>query len=463
VSAAIETGALVESLDCDQLFDGRQVRAAVRVTIRDGTINEVTPIADADDPQPVVRAGFVMPGLIDAHVHATGYTEGLPAGAPFEPMKHFMRLCAATGVTTVRDTGNSLETLFYLRQWGEKFDGPRIVGAGPLLDNTPLTWMFSRIVRDEQSAQTTVDRLVDEGVDFIKAYRNITPALLRAIVSAAQRRNRYVASDSEQTPAIEAVRIGIKSLEHATNLLDDRMLSGSPAPADGMVGRARRWASVDLKSRHIDALVDALTEHETILVPTLRVSRRWVLLDEMVNEPHIDDMSPVMPYHRWLKSMRSPIGQRIGRRYMAKYMPVEALSRRDRSTVTSGLARMGELVSLLVSRGVTIGAGTDTPNPSIVPGFGLLGEIAELVAHGVAPLAALRAATADAALLVPDMRVGVVEPGCLADLCVVDGRPDQDVSHLDRITHVIKGGRVIDRERMLERVREAASNMARQD
>jgi imidazolonepropionase-like amidohydrolase len=457
----LEPGSHLSSIRCAKLFDGRQVLENVQVKIVDGKIASVRELhqrpedGDQSDSGPLVP--FLLPGLIDAHVHATGYIEGLPAGAPFEPMKHFMRLCAANGVTTIRDTGNSLETLLYLREWGSRFDGPRIAGSGPLLDNPPFTWMFSRIVRDETSARTAVMNVLDGGADFIKAYRNITAPVLAAIVAVAAERDRYVAIHNEKTSALEAVQIGVKSLEHASNLLDEKALGEPVQAADGMVGIAKLWRSADLASSYIHELRDAMLEKTTILVPSLLVSKRWALLDEMINEPNADYMIPIMPYHRWFKSMRSPLGQRIGRHFLAKYMPVEALSRRDRIDVQSGLQRMAELTGLLSARGVTIAAGTDSPNPSLVPGYSLHDEIVELASvAGLGALGALRAATYNAGLLIPGMRVGVIETGAEADFCVVNGRPDEHIDDIREITHVIKQGKVLDRNAMLTRVREAA-------
>src|SRR4029077_15826275 len=65
-------GTSVEKLDCEHLFDGRQTLADMRVTIRDGEIETVTPIpvgdtgAQGDNGAAGTRVGFAMPGLVDA-------------------------------------------------------------------------------------------------------------------------------------------------------------------------------------------------------------------------------------------------------------------------------------------------------------------------------------------------------------------------------------------------------------
>ena len=62
---------------------------------------------------------------------------------------------------------------------------------------------------------------------------------------------------------------------------------------------------------------------------------------------------------------------------------------------------------------------------------------------GYTPAQALRAATAtNAELLDMGDRLGTLEPGKLADVIVVDGRPDQDPADLAKVSLVVKDGRV---------------------
>ncbi len=423
------TGAAPTTILCDHLFDGDRVIAHARVVVDGGRIASVSPAA-ADTPAAEGaqrRCRFAMPGLIDAHTHISGYHEGIPAGQPFEPVKHFLRLCVANGVTTVRDTGNALETIAYAREWSSRYGGPRIFSAGPLLDTPPLTWAFSRIVRTADEGRRQVALLAAEGVDLIKAYRGITAEVLEAVVDAAREHGLGVAVDSQCCPVIAASRIGVRSLEHMANVVD-------PLPPQsnghGPASRALHWAQVDPGGDAMRALGETLAAHGTFIVPTLLVTRRWTFFDELVGDPNLEVMSAVMPYHRHLAMLGSPLGQRIGRRFVKRYMPVAELSRQERGEAQRGLEVIRETLRAYHGLGIPIAAGTDSPNPSLAPGFSLHQELAEMVRAGLGAVDALRAATSGGARLIGREDLGAIRPGVPADLLLVDGRPDEQIGDL---------------------------------
>jgi cytosine/adenosine deaminase-related metal-dependent hydrolase len=448
---------------CKALFDGKAILDDARVVVEGAHIISVEPNCGPPTKRPAAddRVGtFLMPGLVDSHVHVCGYHEGLPAGQPFEPVKHFLRLCIANGVTTLRDTGNALETIFYAREWAERYDGPRVFSAGPLLDVPPLTWAFSRIVRDSVDARREVGRLADEGVDLIKAYRRIAPEQLAAIIEAARERDLPVAVDSQLTPVRDSSRLGARSLEHMANIVDPDTTSNDNGDAsNGPAGRSLRWSHVEPGSDAVRSLGETLVEHGTFVVPTLLVSRRWTFFDELVGDPHLGLMAAVMPYHRHLTTLSNPMGAMIGKRFVRKYMPIAELSRPDRRKAARGLELMGEVMCAYHAAGVKFAAGTDSPNPSLAPGFSLHQELAEMVRRGLTPLNVLSAATSAAGALLRRSDLGVIKPGALADLLVIDGRPDRTIEELGRIQAVMKNGRWVDHEAALAKVAEAAADL----
>jgi imidazolonepropionase-like amidohydrolase len=101
-----------------------------------------------------------------------------------------------------------------------------------------------------------------------------------------------------------------------------------------------------------------------------------------------------------------------------------------------------DLFKKMKAAGIVLGVGTDTiggvnraiPNPYIA-------ELRWFIKGGYTPAEALIAATrTNAQLLDMGDKLGTLEPGKLADVIVVDGRPDQDVGDLAHIDKVVKDG-----------------------
>ena len=108
-------------------------------------------------------------------------------------------------------------------------------------------------------------------------------------------------------------------------------------------------------------------------------------------------------------------------------------------------------VGALHDAGVRLAAGTDAAH---LPGAIHL-ELEDLVAAGLTPLEAIAAATGGAArVLGADEEIGTIAVGKHADLILLDGDPLQDIRDTRKISHVIRGGRVVDRAALIQRARD---------
>jgi imidazolonepropionase-like amidohydrolase len=93
-----------------------------------------------------------------------------------------------------------------------------------------------------------------------------------------------------------------------------------------------------------------------------------------------------------------------------------------------------------------LAAGTDAPYPGDFQGEGIHHELELLVEAGLTPLQAISIATRNAARLVgAEAEWGTSEVGKLANLIIVEGRPDQQVRDTRKIRYVINRGQVVDR------------------
>jgi len=100
----------------------------------------------------------------------------------------------------------------------------------------------------------------------------------------------------------------------------------------------------------------------------------------------------------------------------------------------------------LFQSGVLLTAGTDAPYPGDMQGEGLHRELELLVEAGFAPLEAISIATQNAAHFIGANDWGTIQPGKLATLIIVDGRPDREISQTRKVVGVYIAGRQIDRD-----------------
>jgi imidazolonepropionase-like amidohydrolase len=123
-----------------------------------------------------------------------------------------------------------------------------------------------------------------------------------------------------------------------------------------------------------------------------------------------------------------------------------------------------KIVGLMYQAGVPILAGTDTMNPHCFPGFGIHDELALLVEAGLSPLAALQAATRNAAQFVGQLDSrGTIEVGKTADLVLLDKDPLADIHNTRSIRAVVLNGRLFQRAALDAMLAKAQTLASRED
>src|SRR5262249_16329938 len=148
-------------------------------------------------------------------------------------------------------------------------------------------------------------------------------------------------------------------------------------------------------------------------------------IDSMLSRPEMKYLPPL------IASRFAPSNNTYVQRFKKESAPV-FLAQAD---------LLSKLVKGLRDSGVKLLAGTDTPVPSVVPGFSLHDELRELAAAGLTPYESLRTATANAAEVFRTDRFGTVAEGKAADLILVEANPLTDVSNASRRAGVMLRGR----------------------
>ena len=419
------------------------------IFIADGKIAAIGPASSLSIPSNTrtldATGKFLIPGLVDIHVHLTG------AGEPTGSREFILPLLLANGITTVRDMGGNLDSLVILRHEIEhgQLTAPRIFFAGPYLDGSPPFFQPSLVVTNAAEATADIHSLISRGADFIKVQSNLSRGAYFAIADVCRREHvTFAGHVPDRVTAAEASDAGQKSIEHLTGVLrscsnDEPLLirkQFAAAPKRPSIGQSRERALAwqrDLLQSYSDeqaaALIAKFTRNQTWQVPTLVLLR-----NDAYPTPETD-------------ASRDP---------RRKYIPLKVLANwekgardRDKGATpeefalrTNLMAASLRIVGKMNAAGVRIMAGTDTTAPFVFPGSSLHEELALLVQAGLTPMQALQAATKHPAEFLGKLQTqGTVEQGKVADLVLLDANPLDDIHNTQKIRAVILRGKLLDR------------------
>jgi imidazolonepropionase-like amidohydrolase len=376
------------------------------------------------------RSKFLLPGLIDMHAH-------LDSAAA-------LVLNVAAGVTRVRNMWGTPLTLRWRAavERGERL-GPTILTAGPIVDGEPPVWSGATVVETAAQARATVAAQKAAGYDFIKVYNNLSlvayDALLQAAAAAGMPVDGHVPT---HVPLAHALGGGQRSVEHLTGWLVALQRADSPFYGTTALPHRRHLAEF-VDERKLPSLVAEAARARVWQCPTLTVDQWFAPPAERARQAARPEMKWVPP---WMADWWS----------LREWAPPAEYAKNLRAQEL-----LGRIVVALHAAGAPVVAGTDAPNPFVVPGFALHRELENLVAAGLTPYQALRAATAEPAELVGHGgELGIVREGARADLVLVEADPLTDVRNLSRIAGVMVGGHWLDRRALDERLRALKASYA---
>lgn len=399
----VRAGHLIEPATGEVLED-RLIR------IENGRVAEITPWAPPPPDATVIDWSrfWVLPGLIDVHVHLADF---LQSSDPAEPLKHSpettayagarnARVTLEAGFTTVHDVGSyRARGAIELRNAIDRGDipGPRInavggyitvPGGGGEVTGLPKGMkvppdMRMGVVRGPADVRRKVNAMFDLGANSIKLIA--TGAVLTegtepgqielsgpeivAAVETAKARGGWVTAHAHGAEGIKlAIRSGVRGIEHAS-LIDDEGIA-------------------------------------------LAKARGTYLVMDVYNGDYIAE-----------------VGRRDG-------WSADILRKNDETTDAQ---RQG--FAKAVKAGVKLPFGSDA---GVFPHGLQARQFAYMVRFGMTPLQAIRSATTVAAeFLGWDNDVGSLTPGRYADMIAVRANPLEDVTELERVVHVMKGGVVV--------------------
>lgn len=345
----------------------------------------------------------VLPGLTDCHTHLTGNPEqvgyeslgiSIPRATLYGARN--ARVTLEAGFTTVRNVGAEGYSDVALRDAINAGDipGPRMLVSGPPIGVTgghcdenllpPEYHSRAEGVADGVPAVIQKTReVVKYGADVVKV------CATGGVLSRGDSPGAEQFSDEELRAIVtEAHRLGRKVAAHAhgTSGIKQAVLAGVDSIEHGSL--------ID------DEDIRLMKERGTYLVPTLYLGDWFMENAQRLNVPEF---------------------------IMVKARAIMPLARQN--------------ISRAFRAGVKVAFGTDA---AVYPHGLNAREFAVMVKLGMTPAQAIRAATLNAAeLLGWTDRIGAIEPGRYADIIAVSGDPLADVTELERVRFVMKGGAVV--------------------
>jgi imidazolonepropionase-like amidohydrolase len=397
------------------------------VVIRDGLIAELGPSGAVEVPAGAERIDgtglYLMPGLIDSHVHLRDPTELLSY--------------LAHGVTTVVQLSGSSGNIPDVGELRERVGrgeilGPTIYMSGRILDGDPPIFPgVSTIVRTPDEAREAVKAQLSAGVDVIKVYNNLRADELQAVTSAAHQQGLSVWGhipriDGRATALQVALAAGLDVIAHGEEVFFTMLYRDVEDQLD-----RERVPTVDQEL--MTQAVRRIQEDGVAVMPNLSfVAMTRAQLDDLQRlwaDPEVQFLHPTI-LNMW--KTQNPTSRPDLRRF--------DLRERGKQVVVR------QLTLALNDAGVPLFLGTDASAPGMFPGKSAHIELTELAAAGLTPFQALATGTSNPGrFLTKHVRgnppVGTVTVGSRADLLLLNADPLRDISHLARIAGVVVRGK----------------------
>jgi imidazolonepropionase-like amidohydrolase len=368
-----EKGLVIEHV---RLFDSEKAVACAdqTVVVLGDRIQAVGPdngVKIPDGSEVIDGTGMtLLPGLTDMHAHLQ----------PSSGMQYI-----ASGVTMVRDLGNSMSRLVELKKaWDSDEEiGPRVLMAGPINGSRGK----GEQVTTEEEAKVAIHRYRVAGYVQIKILSDLKPSLVPYVVRTAHAEGMRVSGHvPEGMKAEEFVHAGVDEIQHMAYLL--RNLSASGATTTAL--EAEEGARLDIESASVSRWIKVLKEKGTVIDPTINVYE-----------------------------------EKFGTHGGASQMYYQTMLR---------------MLKRLDSEGVSLVVGTDAPRS---PGVSLHREMEIWVRAGVPAPRVLQITTIGAARVMKvDRETGSIRVDKKADLVLVDGDPTRNIADVRKCRIVIKGGTV---------------------
>lgn len=399
------------------------------VVVSNGLIRSIAPRDASNIPAGARRidgAGkFIMPGLMDMHVHLGPYTT-----APGNRLPAVVPLLITNGVTTARSmVGHDSHIAMRTAVAVGAVTSPRLILAAPQITGPNATGPFAQFsVTTAEAARQRVRSARDAGFDLVKVTFGFTPDIYDAVAAAA--RELDIPLSGHVTPGISFDRVlaARQQVEHLDGYLEATVADSAPVRSMGnqaVPGAILRYIDREKVKRVAEQSRRAGIANS----PTLSLFQvafiRNIPTDSLIAWPGVEYFQ--------LQSIES---MRAGR---ASFWANAAAPSDDRSTYERW---RNEMTKALADAGALLLAGSDSPQHFQMYGYALHAELRALVGAGLTPYQALSTATRNPAEYLGVSRShGSITPGKVADLLLLDADPLMSVDAVAKPVGVMLAGR----------------------
>jgi imidazolonepropionase-like amidohydrolase len=421
------TTATADLLICGAtLLDGTggPARPDTTVVIRNGRVCDLISGAAADGFRGAsrieARGKFVLPGLIDTHVHAASDAE----------LAVFVR----KGVTSVRYAGNAQATVDDVRRRASTGAlAPRIFSCGPMIDTPPASYpQLAVTISTPRQAAAVARDVLGAGADSLLVVQGVTAELAVEVVTVATDAGVPVFGQTWNLDASEASAAGLSQLDNTSRILASSVLSTSEllaasSNAERIALWRRAWATVDWAPT-MD-MQQAMLSSGVAYCPSL-IRAFWAAGKDPATAKVVDADEYAAQFS---EAERTAWAEKL-----SGYRT--SITAADRLEWDRALDNICEWIARFAAAGGRVVTGSD----SNLGGISFHLELLLLRRLGLSDEDLVRAATGSAAdALGAKAEVGVLEAGRHGDCLVLAHDPRADIRATQRPEVVVIAGRVV--------------------
>src|SRR5215472_5079941 len=347
---------------------------------------------------------YLIPGLVDAHVHLQSRVE--------------FAVYLANGVTTVFNLDGRPGHLLWRKQVAAgNVLGPTIFTTGPIFHEKRTATEDGHLV-DAQAAA---------GYDAIKVYNEVSKEEYPALISEAKSKNLLLMGHVARGPGFEMTLQSGQSIAHLEEVVYTYFNPQRDDDFDHIVFDESKIPAATRMVKDSGVYVTATLDNFS------RIVQQATDLDTFLKNPELNYVAP------WTLLQFQPANNRYKNRFGPdKYGVLQNL-----------LVFQRKLLKSFSDAGVPLMAGTDATEIGPIAGFGIHHELREFVNDGLTPYQALQTATINVAkYLRQSGEFGSIETGKRADMLLLSANPLADISNTQKITGVMVRGRWLDKTQL---------------